>query len=128
MNREIQIMTYRVRWKKHGNIKTSYAGQTYDSQFEAGIARDLDLRLHSGEIRAWERQYKVVMWACDSTGAPKLRKTHKVDFRISELDDTYTLLEAKGFDTSDYRERRKWLESFWLPDHLDYVYEVIYNK
>ena len=121
-------MTYRVRYKKYANKKTEYGGYTYDSKFEASIAEDLDLRLKAKEILYWERQYKVEMWACDHKGAPKLKKTHKIDFRVHELDGSYTLLEAKGFETPDYRDRRKWLENFWLPQHLDHEYEVVYNK
>jgi len=121
-------MTYRVRYKKYGNKKTEYDGYTYDSKFEASIAEDLDLRLNCNEILHWERQYKVEMWACDHTGTPKIKKTHKIDFRVHELDGSYTLLEAKGFETPDYRDRRKWLENFWLPQHLDHEYEVVYNK
>ena len=121
-------MVYRTRYKKYGNKKTEYDGYTYDSKFEAGIAKDLDWRKKAGDIKDWERQYKVEMWACDSTGEPKLKKTHKIDFRIHELDGSFTLLEAKGFETPDYRDRRNWLEAFWLPDHLDHVYEVVYNR
>ena len=86
---------------------------------------ELDYRLKAGEIKDWERQYKVEMWAYDSAGNPVLKKTHKVDFRIHENDGTYTLLEAKGVETQDYRDRRKWLEKLWLPDNLDHSYEVV---
>ena len=123
-------MAYKTSFKTHGNaaIKTVYNGRKYDSKFEASVAMDLDVRLKAGEIKDWEPQYKVEMWACDSTGQPKFKKTHKIDFRVHELDGSYTLLEAKGFETSDYKERRKWLDELWLPDHLDHVYEVIYQS
>ena len=121
-------MTYRVSYKKYGNKRTEYNGVHYDSKFEAGIAQDLDMRKEAGEIKDWERQFKLEMWACDSSGKPRLKKTHRVDFRVHENDGTYTLLEAKGMETQDYRDRRNWLEAFWLPDHPDYVYQVIYNR
>ena len=119
---------YRTRTKKYGNKRTEYGGYKYDSKFEAGIAEDLDIRKLAGEIKDWERQYKVEMWACDSDGQPKLKKTHKIDFRVHELDGSFTLIEAKGFETPDYRDRRKWLEAFWLPINPDHEYEVIYNR
>ena len=121
-------MTYRTNYKKYGNQKTTYNGYKYDSKFEAGVAKDLDIQLKAGEILAWDRQYKVEMWACDSKGMPQIKKSHKVDFRVHNLDGTYTLLEAKGFETQDYRDRRKWLERLWLPDHPDHDYRVVYNK
>lgn len=108
-------------------VKTEYDGYKYDSKFEAGVAQDLDLRLKAGEIKEWERQYKVEMWACDEEGTRKLKKSHKIDFRVHEMDGSFTLLEAKGFETPDYKERRRWLEAFWLPFHLDHVYQVIYQ-
>ena len=121
-------MTYRTSYKKYGNKRTQYGGYIYASKFEAGIASDLDVRKKAGLIKDWERQYKVEMWACDSSGLPKLKKTHRIDFRVHELDGSYVLLEAKGFETDDYKDRRNWLEAFWLPDHLDHTYQVIYSR
>lgn len=119
---------YKTRKKKYGNKYQTYNGRRYDSKFEAGVACDLDIRKKAGEILDWEPQFKVEMWAYDSAGIPKLKKTHKVDFRIHELDGSFTLLEAKGYETQDYRDRRKWLCKLWLPDHPDHKYEIIYNR
>lgn len=118
---------YTTRKKWTTAVKTTYNDFKYDSKFEASVAMDLDIRLKAGEIKAWENQYKVEMWACDSQGELKFKKTHKIDFRIHEHDGSFTLLEAKGFETPDYKERRKWLEKLWLPDNLDHVYEVVYQ-
>jgi len=118
---------YSTKKKWTTAVKTEYNGYKYDSKFEASCARDLDVRLKAGEILDWERQYKVIMWACDSEGVQKFSKSHKVDFRVHELDGCFTLLEAKGFETPDYKERRKWLEKLWLPENLDHTYEVIYQ-
>jgi hypothetical protein len=111
-----------------GAIKTFYGGYFYPSKHEATVARDLDYRKMAGEIKEWERQYKVEMWACDSKGVPKLKKTHKIDFRVHELDGSFTLIEAKGFETQDYKDRRAWLDAFWLPDHPDHSYVIYYNE
>lgn len=119
-------MVYRQRWgNKYGAKRTTYNGRKYDSKFEACVARDLDLAKQAGEIEDWEPQYKLEMWAHDSEGNRKIKMTHKVDFRIHEKDGTYTLLEAKGVETADYRIRRRWLENLWLPDHPDHTYEVV---
>lgn len=113
---------------KYGAIKTEYGGYKYDSKFEASVARDLDIRLKAGEIKDWERQFKVEMWAYDKFGKPAMKLAHKIDFRVHELDGSYTLLEAKGIETADYKNRRNWLEAFWLPENLDHTYVVVKEK
>lgn len=115
-------------YKKYGNTKTEYNGRKYDSKFEAGVAADLDIRKRAGEILDWEPQFKVEMWACNCHGDRVMKKSHKVDFRVHELDGSFTLLEAKGFETQDYKDRRKWLEKLWLPENLDHVYHVVYQR
>ncbi len=117
--------TERYTYNKYSAIKTEYKGCKYDSKFEASVAADLDLRLKAGEIKEWERQFKVEMWAYNCHGEKVIKKTHKIDFRIHEHDGSFTLLEAKGLETADYRDRRKWLTKLWLPEHLDHVYEVV---
>lgn len=116
------------RRRVQGAIRTEYGGYRYASKHEASVAMNLDWLKKAGEIKDWERQFKVEMWACDHTGRQVMKKTHKIDFRVHENDGSFTLIEAKGFETEDYRERRAWLEAFWLPLHLDHKYEVLYNK
>ena len=121
------MTTYTQRYSKnkYGAVKTTYNGYKYDSKFEASIAKELDYRLKAGEIKEWERQYKLEMWAYNIHGDRVFKKTHKVDFRIHQHDGSFTLLEAKGFETQDYRDRKKWLLKLWLPENLDHTYEVI---
>ncbi len=118
------------RKNKYGAKKTNYNGDKFDSKFECSVAMDLDFRLKAGEIKGWERQFKVECIPYNSHGdqVPELKVSHKVDFRVHELDGSFTLLEAKGFETDDYKRRRKWLEKMWLPEHLDHQYQVIYQR
>jgi len=116
------------RINKYVAIKTEYGGSKYDSKFEASVAHDLDLRLKAGEIKDWDRQFKVEMWAYNCHGDRVLKVSHKVDFRVHEHDGSYTLLEAKGIETADYKMRREWLELFWLPENLDHAYQVVKEK
>jgi len=111
---------------KYKNVKTDFNGKKFDSKFEASIAFELEMRKKAGEIVDYDCQFKVEMWAYDANGKAAMKKTHKVDFRVHELDGSFTLLEAKGFETADYKDRRKWLETFWLPINLDHQYEVVY--
>ena len=118
---------YTQRPSKYSAVKTTYNRVKYDSKFEAGVAQTLDLRLRAGEIKGWEGQYKIECIPYDCHGKPvlKCKVSHKVDFRVHEFDGSFTLLEAKGIETADYKIRRKWLENFWLPEHPDHVYQVV---
>lgn len=121
---------FRERASKYRAVKTEYNGRKYDSRFEARVAHDLDVRLRAGEISGWEPQFRIECMPFDANGdpVPQCKVSHKVDFRIHELDGTFTLLEAKGMETADYLMRRKWLLHFWLPVHLDHRYEVVKDK
>lgn len=122
-------MTYTQRYgNKYGAKKTEFKGRRYDSKFEASVAEELDLRLKAGEITEIIPQFKVEMWCYRENGLPAFKVGHKVDFRVTNKDGSYTLIEAKGVETSDYVWRRKFLEHIWLPDHLDYNYEVVKQR
>lgn len=110
---------------KFGAKKTEFNGRKYDSQFEAGVAQDLDLRLKAGDIQEVEPQYKVEMWCYRSDGRRAFKVSHKVDFRVKKNDGSYELIEAKGAETPDYRWRRKFLEEIWLPENPDHTYTVV---
>lgn len=113
---------------KYGAKKTEFNGYRYDSKYEASIAQELELRKQAGDILDYDRQYKVEMWAYDREGKPAMKKSHKVDFRIHHKDQSFELYEAKGIETSDYKDRRRWLETFWLPEHLDHTYTVVKQR
>lgn len=116
------------RRNKYGAKKTEYNNRKFDSKHEAAVAHDLEMEKRAGLIADYDCQYKVYMHAYSKCGTYKLEKTHKIDFRIHNLDGSYTLLEAKGAETADYKDRRRWLETFWLPLNLDHDYQVIYCK
>lgn len=116
--------------KNKYNAKRTKAldGQIRDSKFEALVADTLFQRKQAGEIKNYESQYRVEMWAYDENGKKAMKKSHKVDFRIEHLDGSFELYEAKGIETQDYKDRRKWLETFWLPFHPDHTYTVVFQK
>lgn len=120
-------MAYKTYFKanKYNAVKTEFKGYKYDSKFEAAVAQELELQKRGKIIKDYDRQYKVEMWAYDQSGKKALKVSHKVDFRIHHKDGSFELYEAKGIETSDYRMRRRWLETFWLPFHLDHTYTVV---
>ena len=121
---------YRVSYgNKYGAKKTvAKDGLKRDSKFEASVADELLLRKQAGNIKDYDSQYKVEMWAYRENGLPAFKVQHKVDFRVHENDGSFTLLEAKGQPTVDWIWRKKFLEHIWLPDHPDYTYEVVQQR
>lgn len=118
---------YNVRYgNKYGAKRTlGKDGIKRDSKFEASVADELLLRKQAGDILDYDTQFKVEMWAYDQNGKAAMKVSHKVDFRIHHLDGSFELYEAKGVETSDYKMRRRWLETFWLPFNLDHTYTVV---
>lgn len=106
---------------KYNAIRCFYNGYWYDSKFEAQCAMELDWRVKAGEITGWERQYHVDL---KNPATDELIITHKVDFRARLPDGSYELIEAKGFETRDYKLIKKMIEVLWLPSHLDHIYIV----
>jgi hypothetical protein len=106
---------------KYNAIRSVYDGYPYDSKFEAQKAMELDWLLKAGKIKKWDRQFPVEI-RNPKTGEFLCR--HKVDFRVHELDGSFTLIETKGFETRDWKMLRDEIEVLWLPEHLDYRYEV----
>jgi hypothetical protein len=106
---------------KYNAIRCQYNGIWYDSKFEAQYAMNLDWRLKGKDIKAWERQYPIEI----RTDADDLIRRHKVDFRIRHNDDSFELVEVKGFETPEYRLLKKLIENLWLPKHLDHTYLLV---
>lgn len=123
-------------WTTTGSSNNKYGakrtvardGIKRDSKYEASVADELLLRKETGDILDYDSQYKVEMWAYDKNGKQAMKKTHKVDFRIHHTDGSFELLEAKGAITPDYQDRRRWLETFWLPFNKDHTYTVIKQR
>ena len=106
---------------KYNAIRSVYNGYPYDSKFEAQDAMQLDWRLKAGDIKGWDRQFPIEI-RNPKTG--ELLRRHKVDFRIQENDGSFTLVETKGFETRDWRMIRDEIEVLFLPEHLDYRYQI----
>lgn len=112
---------YWPRPSKMGNVRTG----GYDSKLEAQYGQELELRQKGKDIKDFDRQYRVEIQIYNSVGDLVHTVRHKVDFRIHHNDGTFELVEVKGFETTDYRFRRKLLEKLWLPEHPDHRYTVL---
>lgn len=108
------------RANKFGATKKTYNGYTYHSGLEADYAQELDLRLKTKDIKAWERQFKI---SIDIDGHHICN--YFCDFRIEHNDGSFELVETKGFETQLYILKRRLLEAVWLPANPDHIYTVI---
>lgn len=110
---------------KYNAVRSKYGGYNYSSRLEANQAAELDLLLRAKKIKAWDRQFKVEFDCCRLDGTPVNLGSHKVDFRVHELDGSFSLIETKGMVTADYMIRKRLLEKLWLPEHPEYSYTVV---
>lgn len=118
--------SYRQRYgNKYGAKSTVHNGHRYDSKFEAGVAEGLDLQISAKEILGYDRQYVVELPIYRVDGTIAFKRKWRVDFRVHELDGSYTLLEAKGLELADYKWKRDLLINVWLPEHPDHEFEVV---
>jgi hypothetical protein len=111
----------RVKPGTYNAIRCRYNGYWYDSRFEAQKAMELDWLLKAGKIKAWQRQFPIEIR--DHQG--KLIRRHKVDFRAHLNDDSYELIETKGWEDFNYKGLKRLIVSRWLPEHPDYSYTVV---
>lgn len=86
---------YRARQKE-------YKGIIYDSTLEARYAAELDYRLKANEIKEWERQVKFPLVVNNI-----LICTYIIDFVITKNDGTKEYIEIKGFETKDWKIKKK---------------------
>jgi hypothetical protein len=112
-------------FNKYGAKKTEFNGKIYDSKFEASVASDLEMRKRIGDIKDYDTQFRLEVGVYDMFGNIICHKRHKVDFRTTNLDGSYTLIEAKGMINADYQWRRDIVVGIWLSEHKDYDYQVI---
>ena len=98
----------------------AYDGYNYDSIAEANYAMELDWRLKAGEFEKWERQVPIRI---EVNGYHIC--TTKVDFLIHHKDGSKELVEVKGFETPDYRIKKKLIEAVFLHEHSEYSYTVV---
>lgn len=99
-----------------------------DSLFEGSIEDYLDLRLRAGDIAGYDKQFTLRVDIHAPNGERVATKSHKVDFCVHELDNSFTLLEAKGVHTVDYQWRRDVVVAIWRELHPEYEYEVIQQR
>lgn len=110
---------------KYKAIRQTYNGVNYDSKLEASRAYELDMLVKAKQIKGYERQYKIQLYYYDAKGRQYNTKTWKVDFRVENLDGTFTLEEVKGVELPDFKFKRELVENVWLVDNPDHSLVVL---
>lgn len=90
-----------IKKSKYRANKTSIDGHTFDSQKEADYYCELKLRLQSNEIKGFCLQPVFIL-------APGLK--YKADFIVFNQDNTYDVIDVKGFRTKEYIAKKKIFE------------------
>lgn len=93
--------------QRYSYYRTAKQGKN-DSKFEAGLARDLELRKKAGDIKDFKEQVKIPLIVnglivCD----------YKIDFVIEHNDGTTEYLEAKGYSTDVWKLKWKLFEALY---------------
>lgn len=99
---------------KYKNKRTEYRGRWYDSKHEANRAAELDVLLKAGAIQKWEPQPRFPF----EYNGVKIG-TYVADFRITHLDGTVIIEDAKGFKTDVYKLKKKLLKAFYNIDVVE---------
>lgn len=79
-----------------------------DSKFEAGLARDLELRKKAGDIKDFREQVKIPLIVNDLVVCD-----YKVDFEVEHNDGTIEYIEAKGYATDTWKLKWKLFEALY---------------
>ena len=87
---------------KYGAKKQTYNGIKYDSTFEAKVAEELDWRLKAGELVEVKRQVKCALHV-----GTVLITNYYVDFRTVDKNGQVNYIEAKGFETAEWKIKKR---------------------
>ena len=122
-------MWSKMKGNKFGNKTSSLCtqGHSHASKLESSVCQILSLRVKAKEIETIESQVHVKV-----CGPPEHECLYKekvelvVDFKLIRPDGSVFYAEAKGFETTDYRiKRRLWMHNkigrleIWMGSHLN---------
>lgn len=111
-----QRSSHNVDRSPAGKLARTYNSVLYDSKAEAAYAAELDLRKRTKLIRDWQRQIPFEL----IVGGKRICR-HRVDFRVIEMDGSYTYIEVKGHPTEAWKLRKALL----LALNPDIRYQVV---
>lgn len=112
-----------VQRRKYGNRPQEYNGISYHSKKEADYAARLDLEKRAGEIKSWERQFKI-----DLRVNGYHITNYYCDFLVHHNDGRKELIEVKGrflLNNPVFVLKRKLVEAVFLNENKDFSYTIV---
>ncbi len=103
---------------KYGAVRSG----GFDSQFEKRYAQSLDLLVKAGEIESYQTQ-QTVQFESPITG--HLICKYRVDFKVVHLNGFIEWIETKGFETPEWRIKRKLMDELYIPQQPTEIYTVV---
>jgi hypothetical protein len=95
---------------KYRSVKTELDGIKFDSKKEAAYYQALKLRKQAGDVVQFLRQVPF-----DLPGGVKYR----VDFLEFWADGTVHWIDVKGFQTQEFKAKRKMVEQLYAPIEIE---------
>lgn len=95
---------------KFNAVKTEYNGDKYDSKREARHAYELDCLIKAGEVKKWDRQFKI-----EINVKGKHICNYFIDFKVWMSDGSIEYHEVKGKETQLWKVKWKLVKSIY-PD------------
>lgn len=99
--------------RKYGEKRVEYAGFSFSSKLEREVFCQLQLRQYAGEIKEIQPQVHVKVCGPEGHECKHSEKVELVvDFKCTLVDGSVLYVEAKGFETPEYRiKRRLWIHN-----------------
>jgi hypothetical protein len=91
---------------KYSNNRVKVDGLLFDSQLEANYYSNLKLLHKAGVIKGYCRQPEFIL----TEGMPEYNvepMKYRPDFIVFNLDDTFEIIDTKGFLTDVYKNKKK---------------------
>lgn len=105
---KLQLKDELEKVSKYGARKKEYNGTVYASAFEAKYAAQLDWRKKARDIKDWKSQITFNL-----TVNKTLICKYIIDFVIIHNDDSTEYIETKGFETRDWKIKRKLFKALY---------------
>ena len=100
-----ELIEFKQKYKAR---RKEYNGIIYDSSFEAKYAFELDWRKKINDIKDWERQITFELKVNDV-----LICKYIIDFLIIHNGGKKEYIETKGFETKDWKIKRKLFQALY---------------
>lgn len=103
-----------------GRAARTYNERVYRSIKEASYARALDLQKQAGLVRDWQYEKRLPL-IVDGVRVG----TFVPDFWVELADGSTEIHETKGYQTPEWKFRRRVFEACWLAHHAEVTYRIL---